>query len=79
MKRKFGTILDKDLIKKLKRRAADEERALTAVIEDALARYLSQDPVRGNALEAWERLNRTPIQVTDADLNLVLQADLWEQ
>ena len=79
MKQKFGTILEKEIIKKLKKRAADEERPLNEIVGEALNQYLSRTPTREEALEAWARLNSRPIRVSTKDLQAVLDLDNWEQ
>ena len=79
MKQKFGTILEKEIIKKLKRRAADEERPLNEIVGEALTQYLSQTPTREEALEAWARLNSKPVRVSKRELQAVLDLDQWEQ
>ena len=36
MKQKIGTVLEEDILRRAKRRAADESRPLSDVIQDAL-------------------------------------------
>lgn len=79
MKQKFGTILEANLIKELKKRAVEEDRSLTEVVQDALVRYLHQSPGKNEALDAWQRLNGAPVRVTDEDFQAVLELDMWEQ
>ena len=79
MKQKFGTILEKEIIKKLKKRAADKEKPLNEIIAEALTQYLSQMPTREEALEAWARLNNKPVRVSKRELQAVLELDQWEQ
>ena len=40
MKQKVGTLLEEDVLRRAKRRAADEGRPLSDVIQDALESYL---------------------------------------
>ncbi len=79
MKQKFGTILEKEIIKKLKKRAADEERPLNEIVGAALTQYLSQTPTKEEGLEAWARLNNKPLRVSKKELQAVLELDSWEQ
>ncbi|MDA2930459.1 hypothetical protein MYX84_11020 [Acidobacteria bacterium AH-259-O06] len=79
MKRKFGTILEKALIINLKKRAAEEDRPISEIVQEALMFYLSQNPGKEEALQAWERLDKTLIRVTDRDLKEVMELDMWEQ
>jgi len=47
MKKKIGTIIDDGLLAGAKQRAALEKRALSGLIEDALAGYLDRNPGGG--------------------------------
>ncbi len=42
MKRKIGSLIEEEVIKLLKHRAADEGRPLSDLIQDALVSYLSK-------------------------------------
>jgi predicted transcriptional regulator len=55
MKQKIGTIVDGKLLKSVKQRAAFEGKAISALIEDALSRYLDRDPAADDALRALEK------------------------
>ena len=41
MKQKVWTLLEQDVVRRARRRAADEKRSLSNMIQDALERYLS--------------------------------------
>ena len=41
MKQKIGTVIEADVLRRAKRQAADEERPLSDLIQDALDRYLT--------------------------------------
>ncbi|HEV8129806.1 MAG TPA: hypothetical protein VGQ81_01025 [Acidobacteriota bacterium] len=79
MKRKFGTILEREIIRKLKKRAADEERPVNQIVGEALTQYLSQLPTKEEAVEAWVRLDSKPVCVSKRELQDVLALDTWEQ
>ena len=49
MKQKVGTLLEQDIVRRAKRRAAEENRPLSDVIQDALERYLSEGDRRTGA------------------------------
>jgi len=55
MKKKIGTIVDDGLLANAKQRAALEKRALSGLIEDALAGYLDRSPGREEALRSLEK------------------------
>ncbi|MGH8564778.1 MAG: hypothetical protein ACREXW_12105 [Gammaproteobacteria bacterium] len=52
MKQKVGTLLEEDVLRRAKRRATDEGRPLSDLIQDALESYLSSravDPAKRDA------------------------------
>lgn len=55
MKQKIGTIVDGKLLRSVKQRAAHEGKAISGLIEDALARYLDRDPGGDDALRSLEK------------------------
>ena len=79
MKRKFGSVMDEDVMRLAKRRAAEKGVSLSDVIQEALAAYLSGS---GNdskeRLEAIDRFLAHPIKLTPSQLKAVLEADPWE-
>ena len=40
MKQKIGTLIEEDIMRLAKRRAAEEGRSLSSLIQDAIVRYL---------------------------------------
>ena len=78
MKQKVGTLLQEDVLRRAKRRAADERRPLSDVIQDALEKYLSAglpDPARREA--AFHILCEAPIKLAPEHLKAVLEYDSW--
>ena len=74
MKRKIGTMLEQDVLRRAKRRAADENRPLSDVIQDALERYLSGDlaePARRDA--AYQLFCERPMRLSPEQLKAVLE------
>lgn len=79
MKQKVGTLIDEEIIKLAKRRAAEEGRPLNDVIQDALVSYLNRgiaDPQERDA--AYRLFCERPIRLTPAQLEQVLEEDAWE-
>jgi hypothetical protein len=79
MKRKVGTLIEEDVMKLARRRAAEEDRPLSDLIQDALVAYLSRktpDP------EKRERAYRTfceePIRITRDQFEEILREDAWD-
>ena len=79
MKQKIGTVLEEDVLRRAKRRAADESRPLSDVIQDALERYLSQgvpQPARRDA--AYRLFCERPMLLAPEQLKTVLEHDSWD-
>jgi len=79
MKQKVGTLLEEDVIRRAKRRAADENRPLSDVIQDALERYLSEgmaEPARRES--AYQLFCERPMRLAPGQLKAVLEHDSWD-
>lgn len=78
MKRKVEILLDENVMRQAKRRAAERGVTLSNVIQEALEAYLSE---AGNdtkqRLEAYNRICGNPMKLTPAQLKAVLEADPW--
>lgn len=79
MKQKVGTVLEEDILRRAKRRATDEGRPLSDLIQDALERYLSKgmpEPAKRDA--AYELFCERPMRLAPEQLKAVLEHDSWE-
>lgn len=79
MKQKVETLLEEDVLRRAKRRAADENRSLSYVIQDALERYLSEsraEPARRDA--AYQLFCERPMRLAPEQLKAVLRHDNWD-
>lgn len=80
MKTKVGTVLDKEIVQRLREQSAIEGRSMNEIIYDALVHYfqsrLKQTDLRKAAVE---RLCSRPFQLTVEDLNEILEEDYFEQ
>ncbi len=79
MKRKVGTLLEEDVLRKAKRRAVDEGRPLSALIQDAIENYLSTravEPAKRDA--AYQLFCDRPMKLTPAQFKAVLEEDAWD-
>lgn len=79
MKRKVGTLIEEDVIRLAKRRAADEQRALSDLIQDALISYLRAgrpDPTTRDA--AYRIFCERPMRISRDQLREILEEDMWE-
>ena len=79
MKQKVGTLLEEDILRRAKRRATDEGRPLSDLIQDALERYLSKgmpEPARRDA--AYQLFCERPMRLPSEQLKAVLEHDSWD-
>ena len=79
MKRKMGTLLEEDILRKARRRAADEGRSLSDFIQNAIENYLSSRVVEPAKREAAFRLFcGHPMKLATAQFRAVLEEDAWD-
>lgn len=77
---KIGTILDKSTMNRLKERSAREGRAISALIEEAVLKYETENSMsRDLRLHALERLFDLRFDITDEDWNAIMKEDYFEQ
>ena len=79
MKRKIGTLIEEEVIKLMKHRAADEGRPLSDLIQDALVSYLSKgvpEPKKRKA--AYQMFCERPLSLSKEQFQHVLEEDAWD-
>lgn len=76
MKKKIGTIIDDSLLAGAKQRAALEKRALSGLIEDALAGYLDRSPGREEALRALAKFTSHGGLLPPEEIDEILEEDV---
>ena len=65
MKKKVGTLLEEDVLRRAKRRAADEGRFLSELIQDALEKYLYASlPEPASRERAYQLFCERPIKLS---------------
>lgn len=78
MKRKIGTLVEEEVIKLVKHRAADEGRPLSDVIQDALISYLSKSVPKPREREmAFQIFCEQPIRLSRQQLQQIMEEDTW--
>jgi len=78
MKRKVGTLVEDDIFKLAKRRAAEEGRSLSDLIQDALVSYLDgrlPDPKERE--KAYRIFCEQPIRINQKQLKEIMEEDTW--
>ncbi|GAB4485440.1 MAG: hypothetical protein OHK006_11550 [Thermodesulfovibrionales bacterium] len=79
MKQKVGTLIEEDVLRQAKRRALDEGRPLSDIIQDALRVYLTDttgDPALREA--AYRLYCEKPLKLTQRQRQALLQEDAWD-
>ena len=74
MKRKVGTLIDEEVIRHAKRRAAEEGRPLSDVIQDALVSYLNNKVPE----TAYQLFCEQPMRISRKQFKEILEEDAWD-
>jgi hypothetical protein len=78
MKQKIGTVLEDEVVRRAKRRAAEEGRPLADLIQDALESYLTaRAPEPGKRESALRVFCERPLRIAPDQLRAVLEEDAW--
>lgn len=78
MKQKVGTVIEEDVLRQAKRRAIDEGRPLSDIIQAALQVYLTDrtgDPALREA--AYRLYCEKPLKLTVRQRKMLLEEDAW--
>ncbi len=71
-------MIEEDVVRMAKHRAADEGRSLSGLIQDALESYLSTtdvEPAKRDA--AYQLFCERPMKLTPGQFKAVLEGDAW--
>ncbi len=80
MKTKIGTVIEEDIIRKLKEYSARENRSISEVIESALLSFFqSETKPRELRLQAVEQLCSKPFNLSPEDLKEIVEEDYYRQ
>jgi hypothetical protein len=79
MKQKVVTLLEENVLRRAKRRAADEGRPLSDLIQDALEKYLTAGlPEPAHREAAFRLFCEQPIKLSREQFKAVLEHDSWD-
>ena len=79
MKQKIGTLIEEDIMRLAKRRAAEEGRPLSDLIQDALVQYLRKDAATPKERKmAYHLFCERPMKIPPDELRHVLEEDMWD-
>jgi hypothetical protein len=79
MKKEIGIVIEEEVIRHAKRRAAEEGRPLSDVIQDALVSYLSDkvpDPKKRG--KAYQLFCGQPMRISREQLKKITEADTYK-
>ncbi len=80
MKTKIGTILEDDVVQKLKERAFKEKRPINEIIQDALSRYLTSGSVQRELRKsAVEHFCSRPFNLSANEVREITEEDYYDQ
>ena len=78
MKQKIGTLIEEDIMRLAKRRAVEEGRPLSDLIQDALVQYLRKDAAMPKERKmAYHLFCERPMKIPPEQLRYVLKEDMW--
>ena len=77
MKQKVGTLLEEELVKEVRRVAAEDGKRMSDVISEALTGYLAERrPDQKRAMRAYRVFCESPMPMEPADLQLIAEDDM---
>ena len=78
MKQKIGTLIEEDVMRLAKRRAAEEGRSLSNLIQDAIVRYLHKEAATPKERKmAYRLFCERPMKIPPEQFRHVLDEDMW--
>jgi hypothetical protein len=79
MKQKIGILIAQDIMRLARRRAAEEGRPLSDLIQDALVRYLRNDVATPKERKmAYHLFCERPMKIPSDQLRHVLEENMWD-
>jgi hypothetical protein len=79
MKKKIGTLIEENTMRLAKRRAAEEGRSLSEVIQDALVEYLRKEAATPKERKmAFQLFCERPMTILPEQIRYVLEEDMWD-
>ena len=79
MKRRVKVLIDAEILRLARQRAADQNRPLSDLIQDALAQYLKKDAMTSKELKvAFDLFCKQPMRLSGKQLRQVLQEEVWD-
>jgi len=78
MKQKIGTLIEEKIMRLAKRKAAEEGRSLSDLIQDALEQYLKKGAATSRERQtAFNLFCEQPMKIPPEQLRYLLDEDMW--
>ena len=78
MKQKIGTLIEEEIMRLAKRKAAEEKRPLSELIQDAIVRYLRKEAATAKERQiAFSLFCERPMKIPRRQLRYILEEDMW--
>jgi hypothetical protein len=78
-KEKIGTVLDRNILRKIKERGAREGRTISDIIQDALIKYNETDTTKSELRRgAVNRFCSKPFNLNTKEMSELLNEDIYE-
>jgi hypothetical protein len=79
MKKKIGTLIEENTMRLAKRKAAEEGRSLSDLIQDALVEYLRKEAATPKERKmAFQLFCERPMTIPSEQIRYVLEEDMWD-
>jgi hypothetical protein len=78
MKQKMSIVLDAEIVRLAKKRAAKEQRTLSGLIQEALVKHLRKDAAMPTERKmAYHLFCERPMKIPLRQLRYILKEDVW--
>ena len=78
MKQKISMVVDAEIVRLAKQRAAEEQRTLSGLIQEALLKYLRKDSATPKERKMAHHLFcERPMKIPLGQLRYILKEDMW--
>ena len=79
MKKKVGTVIEENTMRLAKRKAVEEGRSLSEVIQEALVQYLRKEAATPKERRmAFHLFCEQPMKIPSEQLRYVLEEEMWD-
>jgi len=78
MKQKISMVLEAEIVRLAKKRAAEEQRTLSGLIQEALVKHLRKDAATPKQRKmAYHLFCERPMKIPLRQLRYILKEDMW--